>query len=88
MKKLENKIVFITGGLSGIGMACAFTAIKEGANAGITKDSDLQKYIIGLYPMKRLGKPEEVASGFIFLASDDSSFLTGTALEIECGFLA
>jgi len=38
--------------------------------------------------MKRLGKSEEVASGFIFLASDDSSFLTGTALEIEGGFLA
>jgi NAD(P)-dependent dehydrogenase (short-subunit alcohol dehydrogenase family) len=57
-------------------------------NAGITKDSDLQKYIIGLHPMKRLGKSEEVASGFIFLASEDSSFLTGTALEIEGGFLA
>ena len=57
-------------------------------NAGIIKDSDLQKYIIGLHPMKRLGKSEEVASGFIFLASDDSSFLTGTALEIEGGFLA
>ena len=57
-------------------------------NAGITKDSDLQKYIIGLHPMKRLGKSEEVASAFIFLASDDSSFLTGTALEIEGGYLA
>jgi NAD(P)-dependent dehydrogenase (short-subunit alcohol dehydrogenase family) len=57
-------------------------------NAGITKDSDLQKYIIGLHPMKRLGKSEEVASGFIFLASDESSFLTGTALEIEGGYLA
>jgi len=57
-------------------------------NAGIIKDSDLHKYIIGLHPMKRLGKSEEVASGFIFLASDDSSFMTGTALEIEGGFLA
>jgi NAD(P)-dependent dehydrogenase (short-subunit alcohol dehydrogenase family) len=57
-------------------------------NAGITKDSDLQKYIIGLHPMKRLGKSEEVAAGFIFLASDDSSFITGTTLEIEGGYLA
>jgi NAD(P)-dependent dehydrogenase (short-subunit alcohol dehydrogenase family) len=32
MKKLENKTVFITGGLSGIGRACAFAAAKEGAN--------------------------------------------------------
>jgi NAD(P)-dependent dehydrogenase (short-subunit alcohol dehydrogenase family) len=32
MKKLENKTVFITGGLSGIGKACAIAAAKEGAN--------------------------------------------------------
>jgi len=32
MKKLENKTVFITGGLSGIGKACALAAAKEGAN--------------------------------------------------------
>jgi len=57
-------------------------------NAGITENSDLQKYIIGLHPMKRLGKSEEVAKGFIFLASDDSSFMTGTALEIDGGYLA
>lgn len=30
MKKLENKTVFITGGLSGIGKACAIAAAKEG----------------------------------------------------------
>ena len=35
MKKLENKTVFITGGLSGIGKACAIAAAKEGANITI-----------------------------------------------------
>jgi NAD(P)-dependent dehydrogenase (short-subunit alcohol dehydrogenase family) len=57
-------------------------------NAGITENSDIQKYIIGLHPMKRLGKSEEIAEGFIFLASDDSSFMTGTTLEIDGGYLA
>jgi NAD(P)-dependent dehydrogenase (short-subunit alcohol dehydrogenase family) len=38
--------------------------------------------------MKRLGKSEEIASSFIFLASNESTFITGTALEIEGGFLA
>ena len=57
-------------------------------NAGITEDSDIQKYIVGLHPMKRFGKSEEVASGFIFLASDDSSFVTGAALDIDGGYLA
>ena len=32
MKKLENKTVFVTVGLSGIGKACAVAAAKEGAN--------------------------------------------------------
>jgi NAD(P)-dependent dehydrogenase (short-subunit alcohol dehydrogenase family) len=58
------------------------------SKAGISDNSDLHKYIIGLHPMKRLGKPEEVAAGFIFLASDDSSFMTGTTLEIDGGYLA
>ena len=35
MKKLENKTVFITGGLSGIGNACVIAAANEGANIAI-----------------------------------------------------
>jgi NAD(P)-dependent dehydrogenase (short-subunit alcohol dehydrogenase family) len=57
-------------------------------NAGISENTDLKKYIVGLHPMKRLGKSEEIASGFIFLASDDSSFMTGTSVEIDGGYLA
>jgi len=57
-------------------------------NAGITKESDLQKYIIGLHPMKRLGTSEEIAAGFIFLASDESSFMTGAAIEMDGGYLS
>jgi NAD(P)-dependent dehydrogenase (short-subunit alcohol dehydrogenase family) len=38
--------------------------------------------------MKYLGKSDEVAAGFIFLASDDSSFMSGTTLETDGGFLA
>jgi NAD(P)-dependent dehydrogenase (short-subunit alcohol dehydrogenase family) len=57
-------------------------------NAGITKDSDLQKIIIGFHPMKRLGTSEEIASGFIFLASEDSSLITGTAVEMDGGYLS
>ncbi len=58
------------------------------AEAGITKDIDTEQKIIDLHPMKRLGIPEEITKGFIFLASDDSSFITGSTLEIDGGFLA
>jgi NAD(P)-dependent dehydrogenase (short-subunit alcohol dehydrogenase family) len=55
---------------------------------GINRHPDARQHIIDLHPMKRLGKPEEIAKGFIFLACDDSSFVSGTALEIDGGFLA
>lgn len=36
-------------------------------------------------PMKRAGQPEEVAPGYVFLASDDSSYMTGQMLHINGG---
>lgn len=39
-------------------------------------------------PMKRFGKLEELVGGAIFLASDAASFVTGTTLHIDGGFLA
>jgi NAD(P)-dependent dehydrogenase (short-subunit alcohol dehydrogenase family) len=35
--------------------------------------------------MKRMGKPEEIASGALFLASDDASFMTGAHIVIDGG---
>jgi len=49
---------------------------------------DAKQHILDAHPMNRLGKPEEIANGFIFLASDDSSFVTGSTLDIDGGFLA
>ncbi|MCC2630333.1 MAG: Short-chain dehydrogenase/reductase [Candidatus Paceibacter sp.] len=39
-------------------------------------------------PMKRFGTPEEVAYGVLFLASDESSYITGSELTIDGGILA
>ena len=55
---------------------------------GISDHADVKQHIIDLHPMKRLGKAEEIANGFIFLACDDSSFVSGTTLEIDGGYLA
>ena len=40
------------------------------------------------YPIGRFGKPEDVANACLFLASDESSFITGTVLPVDGGFTA
>jgi NAD(P)-dependent dehydrogenase (short-subunit alcohol dehydrogenase family) len=44
--------------------------------------------ILDTTPMRRLGRPEEVAAGIAYLASDDASFVTGTELYIDGGYMA
>jgi NAD(P)-dependent dehydrogenase (short-subunit alcohol dehydrogenase family) len=43
---------------------------------------------IAATPLRRIGKPIEVAYGVLFLASDEASFITGTELVIDGGFIA
>jgi len=44
--------------------------------------------IEAMHPMGRLGEPAEVASAIVFLACDDASFITGTVLPVDGGYLA
>lgn len=41
-----------------------------------------------LHPMGRLGKPEEIADGIVFLLSNKSSFMTGSELVVDGGYTA
>jgi len=53
----------------------------------LNNQPERKQIILNKHPMHRLGTSEEIASGFIFLACDDSSFITGTALNIDGGYL-
>src|SRR5260370_21744355 len=44
------------------------------------------KSISSTVPLGRLGKPEEIAKAAVFLASEDSSFITGVELFVDGGF--
>lgn len=41
-----------------------------------------------LHPIGRLGTPEEIAKAYLYLASDDASFVTGTTLMADGGYTA
>lgn len=59
----------------------------EGAASRLLRDP-MKTAIEKGVPLGRMGKPEEVASVAVFLASDECSYVTGTAIVVDGGFLA
>jgi 3-oxoacyl-[acyl-carrier protein] reductase len=55
------------------------TAFGEGA------ESKFRRKVIEMTPLRRWGKPEDVAAAALFLASDDSAFLTGQTIMVNGG---
>jgi NAD(P)-dependent dehydrogenase (short-subunit alcohol dehydrogenase family) len=60
--------------------------IETPMTANITPER--RQLVLNLTPMGREGKPEEVAYGVLYLASDESSFVTGAELVIDGGYTA
>lgn len=51
-------------------------------------DEQVKQYYESLTQLPRLGKPEDIAYGVLYLASDESSFMTGSEMVIDGGWTA
>jgi NAD(P)-dependent dehydrogenase (short-subunit alcohol dehydrogenase family) len=57
--------------------------IETGIFEGIAKEA--KDYFVSLIPRGTIGRPEEIATAALFLASSDSSFVTGIELSVDGG---
>ena len=53
----------------------------------VLADAEQQKEMAAAIPLKRLGKPEEIAYAMLYLASDQAAFVTGQTIVVDGGSL-
>jgi NAD(P)-dependent dehydrogenase (short-subunit alcohol dehydrogenase family) len=71
-----------------INCICPGTIVTERWTTLFARDPEMEKRLTKLYPIGRLGSPEDVANAVLFLASDEASFITGAVLTIDGGLTA
>ena len=67
------------------------TGIRVNAVAPGITETDMMKAVpksvieplIAQVPLRRLGQPEDIANAFVFLASDEASYITGVVLQVD-----
>jgi 3-oxoacyl-[acyl-carrier protein] reductase len=51
----------------------------------IPAGSEAEGRFLSIIPMRRLGKPEEIAAAIAFLLSEEAGFITGQTLSVDGG---
>ncbi|MEJ8777163.1 SDR family NAD(P)-dependent oxidoreductase [Pseudogracilibacillus sp. ICA-222130] len=84
-----SKAAAIQFGRQGVRVNALFPGIIETPmTQSLSTSKDLLKQLIQATPLQRLGQPEDIAKAALFLASDDSSYITGAEIVIDGGFSA
>jgi glucose 1-dehydrogenase len=60
-------------------------AIKTNINKSVWSDPEQAKELLKLIPYGRIGEPEDIAKAAVWLASDESDYVTGTTLFVDGG---
>jgi NAD(P)-dependent dehydrogenase (short-subunit alcohol dehydrogenase family) len=60
-------------------------AVETGMYREMNDTADKQAFMTNLHALKRVAQPEELARSVLYLASDDSAFVTGTASLVDGG---
>ena len=62
-------------------------AVETPINARLLSNRAQLDALLGNIPLRRLGRPEDVANAVLFLASDEAAYVTGTTLFVDGGLL-
>ncbi len=62
--------------------------VETNLTRGLTEDQETIRFLEAQHPMGRLGRPEEIAATALFLASAESSFMTGAPMIVDGGYTA
>jgi NAD(P)-dependent dehydrogenase (short-subunit alcohol dehydrogenase family) len=79
----------IDGAADGIRVNCICPGyVESNLTRVLTEDAAMRQGIEARHPMGRFARPEEIANAALFLASDESSFVTGAPLIVDGGYTA
>lgn len=62
--------------------------IETPMTAPLRADPAWRDAMVAKHPLKRFGRPEEVAAAILYLSSDEAAFVTGVALAVDGGYTA